>query len=82
MTESASPTIWARNEDGEFIVRPTAFRGGRGSRRNTMLYDRARINARAGALRAQFPPAVQLHYAVKATDGGRGLPNGWIGEWP
>ena len=68
MTESASPTIWARNEDGEFIVagRPLSDVVAAVGATPCFLYDRARINARAGALRAQFPPAVQLHYAVKA----------------
>ena len=68
MTESTSTTIWARNAAGEFIVagQPLSEVIAAVGSTPCYLYDRARINARACALRAQFPPPVQLHYAVKA----------------
>ncbi len=60
--------IWARNADGEFIVggQPLSDVVAAVGATPCYLYDRGRIRARALGLRAQFPSAVQLHYAVKA----------------
>ncbi len=60
--------IWARNADGEFIVAGQPLSNVVAAVGSTpcYLYDRARIRQRANELRAQFPPAVQLQYAVKA----------------
>ncbi len=68
MTNKPSPTIWARNGNGEFIVAGKALSEMVAALGATpcYLYDRQRIAARSRELRSQLPEAVQLHYAVKA----------------
>ncbi|HEX2082570.1 MAG TPA: pyridoxal-dependent decarboxylase, exosortase A system-associated [Xanthomonadaceae bacterium] len=63
-----SAAAWPRDDAGEFLV------GGQPLSRVVTavgstpcyLYDRARIAARVRELRAQLPPQVLLHYAMKA----------------
>lgn len=64
----SAPLDWPVDDAGEFLVggRPLARVVAEVGRTPCYLYDRARISARASALRASLPPAVQLHYAMKA----------------
>lgn len=64
----ATPPGWAVDAAGEFLVggRPLSRVVAEVGRTPCYLYDRARIAARAHALRAALPDAVRLHYAMKA----------------
>lgn len=59
---------WPVDGRGEFVVggRPLSRVVAEVGRTPCYLYDRARIAARAKALRAALPDAVHLHYAMKA----------------
>jgi diaminopimelate decarboxylase len=67
-TAITGPHPWPRLPDGEWLV------GGRPLRQVVAavgstpcyLYDRDRLSARVASLRAALPPAIHLHYALKA----------------
>ena len=60
--------VWERNPGGEFLIggRPLSVVVAGVGATPCYLYDRARLTKRVSGLRAQLPPNVLLHYAIKA----------------
>jgi diaminopimelate decarboxylase len=63
-----SAALWPRDDAGEFLVagQPLSRVVAAVGSTPCYLYDRSRIAARVRELRAQLPPQVLLHYAMKA----------------
>jgi diaminopimelate decarboxylase len=64
----SGPQHWPRSADGEWIVsgRPLSQVVAAVGSTPCYLYDRERLSARVASLRTALPPAIHLHYAVKA----------------